>query len=81
MKPLLRKLSEISPPALDWLGVSYGLTRELYTFWKKNEFEAVYIRQTKNNLTGEHTVIMLKSLLQNSNEVNNDWLPLFINDF
>lgn len=46
LKPLLRKLSEIRPPALDWVGVSYGLTRELYAFWRKNGMETVYIRQT-----------------------------------
>lgn len=44
LKPLLKKLTEIRPPKIDYLGVSYGLTKELYGFWKKNGYLPVYLR-------------------------------------
>ena len=31
-------------------------------FWKKAGYAPTYLRQTKNDLTGEHTTIMLKEL-------------------
>lgn len=58
------------------MGVSYGLTRELYAFWRKNGMETVYIRQTQNEVTGEHTAIMLKQL---GGEC--PWLQEFSGDF
>lgn len=33
LPPLLRKLSEVVPPQLNYLGVSFGLTKEVYRFW------------------------------------------------
>lgn len=62
LKPLLKKLSEVQPPQTDYLGVSFGLTQELYNFWKKNGYHPVYIRQVVNELTGEHTCIMIRPL-------------------
>lgn len=81
MKPLLRKLSEVSPPSINWIGTSYGLTRELFQFWKKNEFSPVYLKQSRNDLTAEHNVIMLKGVEQEEQEVNSDWLSHFTSDF
>ncbi len=57
---LLEKLSERPPEALHYLGVSYGLTTELFNFWRKAQFVPLYVRQTPNDLTGEHTCIMVK---------------------
>ncbi|EMR11402.1 hypothetical protein PNEG_00425 [Pneumocystis murina B123] len=77
MPPLLLKLSEKKPGLIHYLGVSYGLTPQLYKFWKRAEFIPVYLRQTPNDLTGEHTCLMLK-LLQDKSET---WLNEFSNDF
>lgn len=76
LPPLLSRLSERAPEKLDWIGVSYGLTQGLAKFWKRADFVPVYLRQTKNDLTGEHTLIMLKSF---DHSVN--WLMLFFRDF
>lgn len=46
--------------SLHWLGVSFGLTSSLFAFWSRNKMSPVYLRQTANSLTGEHTTIMLK---------------------
>lgn len=62
LKPILKKLSEVQPPPIDYLSVSFGLNLELYNFWKKNGFNPVYLRQTVNETTGEHSCIMIKPL-------------------
>lgn len=77
MPPLLLKLSEISPYYLHYLGVSYGLTTELNKFWKRAGYAPVYLRQTANELTGEHTCVMLK-VLEGREKT---WLAEFASDF
>jgi len=62
MKPILQKLSERVPVPVHYLGTSFGVTKELFTFWKKNKLEPVYVRQTANELTGEHTCLMIRPL-------------------
>ena len=62
LPPLLLKLSERKAEDLDYMGVSFGLTQELFKFWKKNNYSPVYVRQTPNDLTGEHSCIALKLL-------------------
>ena len=47
LPPLLLKLSERNPEALDYLGVSYGMTGGLLKFWKKAGYAPVYLRQTQ----------------------------------
>lgn len=77
MPPLLLKLSEISPYYLHYLGVSFGLTSELNKFWKRSGYAPVYLRQTANELTGEHTCVMLKVLEGR----DKSWLQEFAADF
>ncbi len=62
LPPLLSRLQERRPEHLDYLGVSFGLTEDLLRFWKRNGFLPTYLRQTPNDLTGEHSCIMLKRL-------------------
>ncbi|KAH9373238.1 hypothetical protein HPB48_004983 [Haemaphysalis longicornis] len=76
LPPLLLKLSEKRPEQLDYLGVSYGLTADLLKFWKKAGYIPVYLRQTPNDLTGEHSCIMLKCLQEGA-----QWLPELWKDF
>lgn len=77
LPPLLLKLSEQPPHFLHYLGVSYGLTSSLHKFWKKNKFVPVYLRQTANDLTGEHTCVMLNVLEGRESH----WLSEYANDF
>lgn len=85
--PLLLNLNERKAEKLDYLGVSFGLTPELLKFWKKSSFTPVYIRQTSNDLTGEHSCIMLKVLDEETENENsavakkNNWLQEFWIDF
>lgn len=86
LSPLLLSLKERKAEHLDYLGVSFGLTSELLKFWKKSGFVPVYIRQTPNELTGEHSCIMLK-LLDDQHDSSlklarsNYWLSDFWLDF
>merc|ERR1719430_1773259 len=78
LPPLLLELGERPPEALHYLGTSFGLTPSLLRFWKKAGYVPTYLRQTKNDLTGEHTTIMLK-LLDTTND--STWLTAFWVDF
>jgi N-acetyltransferase 10 len=62
MPPLLIKLSQKRTSYLHYLGVSYGLTTQLLRFWKRSGFVPVYLRQTPQELTAEHSCVMLKVL-------------------
>ncbi len=80
MPPLFSKLSERKPNSLDYLGVSYGLTQSLLRFWKRGSFVPVYLRQTANELTGEHSCVMLRTL-DTGNGADTAWLGAFSRDF
>jgi len=54
---------------LHYLGTSFGVTKELFQFWKKNLFVPIYLRQTANELTGEHTCVMLRPINLNDEQV------------
>jgi N-acetyltransferase 10 len=78
MPPLFSKLSERRPDNLDYVGVSYGLTQPLHKFWKRASFVPVYLRQTPNELTGEHSCVMLRPL---ETAQDKSWLGAFARDF
>ncbi|WEW58738.1 N-acetyltransferase 10 [Emydomyces testavorans] len=79
MPPLFGKLSERKPGSLDYVGVSYGLTGPLHKFWKRSNFAPVYLRQTPNDLTGEHSCVMLRTLSTGANDTS--WLGAYVSDF
>ncbi|XP_022083616.1 RNA cytidine acetyltransferase-like isoform X2 [Acanthaster planci] len=83
LPPLLSKLSERPAEKLDYLGVSFGITSELLRFWKKAGFVPVYLRQTPNELTGEHSCIMLKIINEDMSPQpdTESWLMAFSKDF
>lgn len=59
---LLKNASEILPPQIEYLAVSFGLTKELFHFWDKCGFKTVHLKQTKNDITGENNAIMLTNI-------------------
>eukprot|EP00057_Strongylocentrotus_purpuratus_P027106 XP_011681580.1 PREDICTED: N-acetyltransferase 10 [Strongylocentrotus purpuratus] len=83
LPPLLSKLSERPAEKLDYIGVSFGLTADLLKFWRKAGYLPVYLRQTANDLTGEHSCIMLKTVQESDTEGANQetWLTAFWTDF
>eukprot|EP00747_Dinoflagellata_sp_TGD_P214691 gnl/TRDRNA2_/TRDRNA2_87518_c0_seq1.p1 gnl/TRDRNA2_/TRDRNA2_87518_c0~~gnl/TRDRNA2_/TRDRNA2_87518_c0_seq1.p1 ORF type:complete len:578 (-),score=106.69 gnl/TRDRNA2_/TRDRNA2_87518_c0_seq1:137-1657(-) len=82
--PLLESVAEIPPPyALDYVGTSFGLTSELYEFWRKSEFRPVYLRQTAHEATGERSCILLRPLspLESRRNVAGPIIEHFVSDF
>ncbi|RNA32849.1 N-acetyltransferase 10 [Brachionus plicatilis] len=81
LPPLLLKLSERRAEKLSYIGVSFGLTSDLFRFWKKLGFLPVYLRQTANELTGEHSCIVLKELnLEMKEKLSDSWLYHYFAD-
>ena len=81
MPPLFSRLSERRPQPLDYVGVSFGLTPPLHKFWKRASFAPVYLRQTPNELTGEHSCVMIRTLSNSDGTTDNAWLGAFARDF
>ena len=83
LKPLMTRVNEVLPTRLHWLGTSFGLTQQLFRFWKRLGFAPVYLRQTSNEVTGEHTTIVVKSIGEDANgyKCSGDWVKAFSGDF
>lgn len=80
LPPLLLNLGERPPEALQYLGTSFGLTQQLFSFWHRSGYKPVYVRQTASDVTGEHTVVMLHPL-QSQLVEGTAWLGPFVHDF
>lgn len=85
LPPLLESLLDIKPPDdLSWLGVAYGLTKELQSFWRHSGFTNIYIRQTPNDSTGDNTCVMIQALSTPGayrGAVSESWVESFSWDF
>ncbi|WP_232702285.1 tRNA(Met) cytidine acetyltransferase TmcA [Halobacterium wangiae] len=46
----------------DWLGVGYGATPELLSFWSANGYSTVHLSTTRNDTSGEYSAVMLAPL-------------------
>jgi len=79
LPPLLLPLAEVEAPRLDWIGTSFGMTFKLHRFWKRSGMRLLYTRQTKNELTGEHSAIMVRALPKRTG-FDDAWLPAFLAD-
>ncbi|KAL4035111.1 hypothetical protein IC575_003786 [Cucumis melo] len=62
LPPLLVPISERSPEKIDYVGASFGLTTELFGFWKKLKFLPFYISRNPNDMTGECSCMVLRPL-------------------
>jgi N-acetyltransferase 10 len=76
LPPLLARLSERPAERLHWLGTSYGLTLPLLKFWSRLAFRPIYLRLEANDITGEHSCIMLHQL-----GTEGEWLDGYHTDF
>nr|UXY88033.1 N-acetyltransferase 10 [Cryptomonas curvata] len=80
ISPMLINLENRNPPRLDYIGVSFGLTQQLFYFWKKNGFKVIFIRSQKNKITGEHVCIMLYPITKEIELIPN-WIKNYQFDF
>lgn len=77
---LLKRLNERKAESLDYIGTSFGLTPELLKFWKSQKFVPIYLSQKENELTAEHSCIMLADL-NSDNIITKNWLQQYFMDF
>ncbi|WP_129116424.1 tRNA(Met) cytidine acetyltransferase TmcA [Halegenticoccus tardaugens] len=59
---LLREVREELSERVDWLGVGYGATPELLSFWDRNGYRTVHLSTTRNETSGEYSALMLLPL-------------------
>ncbi|KAJ6918920.1 hypothetical protein NC651_013009 [Populus alba x Populus x berolinensis] len=64
LPPLLVNLHERRPEKLHYLGVSFGLTLDLFRFWKRRKFAPFYIGQIPNTVTGEYSCMVTQTIKQ-----------------
>ncbi|KAL2531341.1 UPF0202 protein [Abeliophyllum distichum] len=62
LSPLFVPLRERPPEKLHYMGVSFGLTLDLFRFWRKHNFSPFFIGSVPSNVTGEHSCMVLKPL-------------------
>ena len=48
--------------AVDYLGVGYGATPKLLTFWDDNDYATVHLSTTRNDTSGEYSALMVRPL-------------------
>jgi len=84
LPPLLVPAGDITrPERLHWVGTSYGLTAGLFAYWHRSGYLPVYLRQTANDVTSEHTMIMMRALSTAGvpGAPRAGWLTGFVADF
>ncbi|WP_224335312.1 tRNA(Met) cytidine acetyltransferase TmcA [Haloprofundus halobius] len=59
---LLTEVREEVSSEVDWLGVGYGATPELLSFWRENGYGTVHLSTTRNDTSGEYSAVMLNPL-------------------
>ncbi|MEZ9001706.1 GNAT family N-acetyltransferase [Vibrio splendidus] len=73
---MLAKLSEQTSQA-DYLATSFGATSELISFWRDNDFVPVHIGHQRDQASGCHSLLMVKTLTSNSQSWINQALSHF----
>jgi tRNA(Met) cytidine acetyltransferase len=73
---LLTEIRAEMRDSVDWLGVGYGVTPELVSFWAENDFRGVHLSTTRNDRSGEHSAVMLDPLSPEGDDLcarHTDW--------
>jgi N-acetyltransferase 10 len=80
LPPLLCALAERRPERVQWVGAAFGLTQELFNFWRRMGYGPVYLRQTASDVTGECSCVVLKAVGGDAG-VSGAWVKPFCADF
>ncbi|MCU4752089.1 GNAT family N-acetyltransferase [Halobacteria archaeon AArc-curdl1] len=59
---LLEELAEDVEPSVDWLGTGFGATPSLVSFWHQNGYRPLHLSTTRNDASGEYSVIMCRAM-------------------
>ncbi|MEM2726857.1 MAG: tRNA(Met) cytidine acetyltransferase TmcA [Archaeoglobaceae archaeon] len=65
---------------LDWVGSGFGVSSELINFWLKNDFVPIHITPQRNEVSGEYTIIVLRSIKVDESVVsmNTEFIRRFV---
>ncbi|KMZ81564.1 hypothetical protein PVIIG_03417 [Plasmodium vivax India VII] len=66
---------------VDYVGTCFGLTKGLLIFWQKNGFTPVYLKQQRNEITGEFSLLMVRHLSKNLKKVFANFHLDFVRSF
>ncbi len=59
----LRKIVEWAEREdMDWVGSGFGVSPELMRFWIRNGFSPIHITPQRNEVSGEHTLVVIRPL-------------------
>ncbi len=47
---------------MDWVGSGFGVSPELMRFWVRNGFSPIHITPQRNEVSGEHTLVVIRPL-------------------
>ncbi len=65
-----------SPITTDWLGVSFGATPRLVSFWAENGYRTIHLSTSQNDRSGEHSALMIDPLTEQGHQLlsrHTDW--------
>jgi tRNA(Met) cytidine acetyltransferase len=54
---------------VDYLGVGYGATPELLSFWDDNGYRTVHLSTTRNDTSGEYSALMVRPLSDSGSDL------------
>jgi tRNA(Met) cytidine acetyltransferase len=67
---------------MDWIGSGFGVSYDLLNFWTKNGFLPVHITPSRSEVSGEHTLIVIKPLSKKTgvtvNRINSEFTKRLI---
>jgi len=62
-------VSEAVKRGYSWVGAGFGLSKELLSFWLKNNFKLLHLSPDRNPVSGEYTALVVKPL-------SSEWVSL-----
>lgn len=65
-----------------WIGSGFGISPDLLKFWTRNGFLPIHMTPHRKEISGEHSVVMLKALTddldQSLKEINSHFIKRFM---
>lgn len=55
-----KMLEKICREKVDWIGASFGATKELLRFWIRNGFHVIHVSPKESEVTGEFSVVVIR---------------------
>ncbi len=56
------RFGTVETPTVEWLGVGFGATPRLLSFWRENGYRTIHLSTTRNDRSGEYSALMIDPL-------------------